>query len=108
MKVSFTRDENWKGLVQIGIERGWVRLPAKPPMTDYQLTRCQGRKAYETYRKRHGKPLRPKVSRSREQQLERMRICMARLRAERRGQDTSRFPARIRKPPKRKTKAHGV
>lgn len=57
-----------KELVQRGIERGWIRPPA-PSKRDA---------VEDEYRRR-------------------IRLCMARLRAEQKGEDTSRFPPRVRK-----------
>ena len=56
-------------LVRLGIQRGWIRL--RPPL------------------------LKPEISE--EERKARMRLQMARLRAERRGKDTSKFPPRIRR-----------
>lgn len=60
-------------LVQFGVQQGWIRFPLKLQLqSDSEVRR-------ETTRR-----------------------CMARLRAEQRGQDTSTFPPRIRKRPQRK------
>lgn len=57
-----------KALVQRGIERGWIRLPSAPKRNAVE----------DEYRRR-------------------IRLCMARLRAEQKSEDTSRFPPRVRK-----------
>jgi hypothetical protein len=59
-----------RALVRHGIERGWIQL--RKPM------------------------LKP----GDDERKAALRMCMARLRAERRGQDTSMFPPRVRKKPK--------
>jgi len=94
-------------LVRIGIERGWIRKVSRP-MSDIEVARAQGRIASENARRRKNKPLVQRAPVTREEKLLRQRLCSARLRAERMGLDTSKFPSRVRKPPQRKSKTNGL
>jgi hypothetical protein len=77
-------------IVNYGIQQGWVHLP-------------------QIQTKRLGRiPLAKRPSVAPAEQLEKQRLSMARLRAERKGEDTSMFPSRLRKPPQRKNKLNGI